>query len=98
MKIDLNLLAADLPQIPSLIETAEKLGFDGVWMAETSHDPFLPLTLAAEHSRHILLGTGIAVALARSPATLAYLAWDLANFSQGRFVLGLGTQTNNHFQ
>ncbi len=42
------------------------------------------------------LGTAIAVAFPRSPATLAYTAWDLQRFSGGRFVLGLGTQVKAH--
>jgi alkanesulfonate monooxygenase SsuD/methylene tetrahydromethanopterin reductase-like flavin-dependent oxidoreductase (luciferase family) len=98
MKFDTTLLATDLSQIPQLTRQAEAIGFDGIWVAETAHDAFLPLTLAAEHSRHLSLGTSIALAFSRSPAVLAYLAWDLARFSQGRFIMGLGTQTNNHFQ
>ena len=34
----------------------EAAGYDGFWTAETSHDPFLPLLLAAEHTEHIELG------------------------------------------
>ena len=37
---------------------AEQVGYDGIWSAETSHDPFLPLVLAAEHTERIELGTG----------------------------------------
>jgi probable F420-dependent oxidoreductase len=42
------------------------------------------------------LGTGIAVAFARSPMNLAQIAWDLQNYSQGRFLLGLGSQIKPH--
>ncbi len=45
---------------------AEASGYDGIWSAETSHDPFLPLALAAEHTERLQLGTGIA---RPSPAT-----------------------------
>ncbi len=51
MKIDISLLAPDLNQLPTLIRQAEALGFDGLWTSEAAHDPFLPLTLAAEHSQ-----------------------------------------------
>jgi probable F420-dependent oxidoreductase len=78
--------------------TAEALGFDGLWTAETQHDAFLPLVLAAEHTRRIQLGTAIAVAFARSPTELAYTAWDLQSLSQGRFILGLGTQVKAHIE
>lgn len=98
MKFDTSLLVSDLSDMPVLTQAAEAMGFAGIWVAETAHDAFLPLALAAEHSQRLSLGTGIALAFSRSPAVLAYLAWDLARFSQGRFILGLGTQVNNHFQ
>jgi len=74
----------------------EKAGYSGGWTAETSHDPFLPLLLAAEHTTDLELGTSIAVAFARNPMTLANLAWDLQTYSKGRFILGLGSQIKPH--
>jgi probable F420-dependent oxidoreductase len=74
----------------------EKAGYDGAWSAETSHDPFLPHVLAAEATSSLQLGTGIAVAFARSPMTLANTAWDLQLLSEGRFLLGLGSQIKPH--
>lgn len=96
MKFDASLLVHDLERMPTLARFADETGFDGIWTFETAHEPFLPLVLAAEHSRRLSLGTSIAVAFARSPAVLAYLAWDLARFSKGRFILGLGTQVKGH--
>ncbi|RME74486.1 MAG: TIGR03617 family F420-dependent LLM class oxidoreductase [Chloroflexi bacterium] len=96
MKIDLSLLTYSLSDIPALARHADALGFDGLWTSEAAHDPFLPLALAAEHTRRLSLGTAIALAFPRSPAVLAYTAWDLARFSQGRFILGLGTQVKAH--
>ena len=98
MKFDTTLLATDLSQIPQLTRQAEAIGFDGIWTSETAHDAFLPLVLAAEHSERVTLGTSIAVAFPRTPAILAHIAWDLARYSQERFRIGLGSQTNNHFQ
>src|SRR6202046_4771516 len=77
-------------------QRAEADGFDGLWSAETSHDPFFPLLLAAEHTERIQLGTGIAVAFARNPMTTAVVANDLQTFSKGRFMLGLGSQIKPH--
>jgi probable F420-dependent oxidoreductase len=77
---------------------AERVGYDGLWSAETSHDPFLPLVLAAEHTERIQLGTGIAVAFARNPMTLATTANDLQTLSKGRFMLGLGSQIKPHIE
>ncbi len=75
---------------------AEEEGFDGAWCAETSHDLFFPFLLAAEHTERIELGTAIAVAFARNPMTTAVLANDLQTYSEGRFLLGLGSQIKPH--
>jgi probable F420-dependent oxidoreductase len=96
MKFDASLLVHDLEHMPALARFADETGFDGIWTFETAHEPFLPLVLAAEHSRRLTLGTSIAVAFARSPAILASISWDLARFSRGRFILGLGTQVKGH--
>ncbi|QNI07983.1 LLM class F420-dependent oxidoreductase [Mycobacterium kubicae] len=76
----------------------EQDGYYGGWTAETSHDPFLPLLLAAEHTSRIDLGTNIAVAFARNPMVVANLGWDLQTYSNGRFILGLGTQIQAHIE
>jgi probable F420-dependent oxidoreductase len=98
MKFDTTLLVTNLSEIPQLTRQAETIGFDGIWVSETAHDAFLPLVLVAEHSQRVTLGTSIAVAFPRSPAILAYIAWDLAKYSQGRTVVGLGTQVKGHNQ
>jgi probable F420-dependent oxidoreductase len=38
------------------------------------------------------------VSFTRSPANIAYTAWDLAAQSGGRFILGLGTQVKAHIE
>lgn len=96
MKIDTNIVVGNLREVPALAQAAEAMGFDGIWSSETTHDPFLMSALIAEHTRRANLGTAIAVAFPRSPGTLAYLAWDLAALSNGRFILGLGTQVKAH--
>ena len=95
MKVDGN-LGADLAHAGANAKEAEAAGYAGVWTAETSHDPFLPLLLGAEHTERLELGTSIAVAFARSPMTLANTAWDLQAYSKGRFILGLGSQIKPH--
>jgi probable F420-dependent oxidoreductase len=87
---------ADLAHVPTVAQAAEATGFGALWAPETAHDPFLPLVLAAEHTRHIRLGTAVAIAFPRSPMVLACIGWDLAKFSGGRFILGLGTQVKGH--
>lgn len=88
----------DLRAVPPAARRAEALGFGALWSAETRHDPFLPGPLIAEHTTRLRFGTAIAVSFARSPATLAYTAWDLARASGGRFIFGLGTQVKAHIE
>jgi probable F420-dependent oxidoreductase len=98
VKVDVNLAIDDLGDVPAIAREAEALGFDGLWTAETRHDPFLPLALAAEHTRRVSLGTAIAVAFPRSPTVVAHAAWDLQAASGGRMILGLGTQVKGHIE
>jgi probable F420-dependent oxidoreductase len=75
---------------------AEESGYDGVWSAETNHDPFLPIAVGASATEKLEFGTGIAVAFARNPMTLAVLANDLQLLTKGRFMLGMGSQIKPH--
>src|SRR3954465_15508940 len=95
MKVDGG-LGGSLADVGAAARDAEAAGYDGVWAVETSHDPFFPLLLAAGQTEKVELGTGIAVAFARNPMNLAQIAWDLQAYSQGRFVLGLGSQIKPH--
>ena len=98
MIIDATLPPVSLSAVPSIARSAENLGFNTLWSSETMHDPFLPGALIAEHTHKLGFGTAVAIAFARSPATLAYTAWDLAQASGGRFILGLGTQVKAHIE
>ena len=98
MKID-DVVSGDLPTAADRALSAERDGYDGIWAAEESgHDPLLPLTIAAEHTERIQIGTSIIVAFGRSPVTLAQAAWDLHRYSGGRFILGLGSQVKAHIE
>ena len=98
MLLDAALPPVPLQAVPGIAKEAERLGFNTLWSSETMHDPFLPIALAAEHTRELKLGTAVAVSFARSPTTMAYTAWDLAQTSGGRFFLGLGTQIKAHIE
>ena len=97
MKVD-GSIGLELDRVAERARDAEEAGYSGVWTAETNHDPFLPLLLAAEHTTDLEIGTSIAVAFARSPMTLANTAWDLQAYSKGRFVVGLGSQIKPHIE
>ncbi|MBI4562728.1 MAG: TIGR03617 family F420-dependent LLM class oxidoreductase [Candidatus Rokubacteria bacterium] len=96
MKLDIGLLTHDLKGIGDYARKVEAMGFDCLWAAETQHDPYLPLAVAAAATSGIKLGTSIAVAFPRSPMITAHIAWDLQAASDGRFILGLGTQVKGH--
>jgi probable F420-dependent oxidoreductase len=85
-----------LKEIDKTARAAEDLGFAGLWSNETKHDGFLPLAIAANGTREIQLGTSVAIAFSRSPMETAQTAWDLQDLSEGRFLLGLGTQVKAH--
>ena len=76
----------------------ERIGYDTGFSFEAKHDPFLPLALAAQTTTKLRLGTAVAIAFARNPMVLANVGYDLQLMSEGRFVLGLGSQIRPHIQ
>jgi len=98
MKLDASLGTEGdyLKGMDRTVRAAEDFGFAGLWTSETKHDAFLPLAIAANETRQIELGTSVAIAFSRSPMETAQTAWDLQDLSDGRFVLGLGTQVKAH--
>lgn len=98
MKVDGGIPTAGVEDVARVARELEEVGYDGGLSAETNHDPFLPLLIAAEHTETLELGTGIAVAFARSPMILANIGRDLQTYSRGRFRLGLGSQIKPHIE
>jgi len=95
MKIDGG-IGFDPKGVAEQAARAEASGYDGVWSAETSHDPFLPIAIGAAATEKLEFGTGITVAFARNPMTLAVVANDLQLLTEGRFMLGMGSQIKPH--
>jgi alkanesulfonate monooxygenase SsuD/methylene tetrahydromethanopterin reductase-like flavin-dependent oxidoreductase (luciferase family) len=95
LKLD-TVLTGLTDETADLAVAAEDIGLDCVWTRETSHDAFLPHPIIAEHTDEVSHGTRIALSFTRSPMVLAYMGWDLARYSEGRFALGLGTQVKAH--
>ena len=99
MELDINIMpSGDLLRDIEAVIRVEQLGFDGFWFTEGGQNPFFPLTLAAKETSRIRLGTQGALAFPRSPMVTAQIAWDLASQSEGRFVLGLGTQAQTYLE
>jgi probable F420-dependent oxidoreductase len=101
-KLDPGLREPDTPldirDFAALAHTAEEIGLDAVLVEETKDDPFQLLALGASNTSRIQLGTSVAMAFPRSPTTTAMSAWSLQKLSDGRFMLGLGTQVRAHIE
>jgi probable F420-dependent oxidoreductase len=78
-----------------LVRRAEAAGYTDLWTGETAGpDGFTPLALSAAWTERARLGTGIVGVFQRGPALLAQQAAALADASQGRFVLGIGSSSD----
>jgi probable F420-dependent oxidoreductase len=92
------LLGRDFAHTASEARELEAQGFGVAWCGETAHDAFVQLALAAGATERIRLGTGVAIAFARNPLSLATLGNDLQTVTRGRFRLGLGSQVRPHIE
>jgi len=98
VRLDAFITALAVERAAEYAAACERAGYHGLWVTETQVDPFLPLAVAATETRALRLGTGIAVALARSPMVTAMDAWAIQRASLGRLDLGLGTQVRAHVE
>lgn len=57
-------------------------------------DPFVALSVMAEVTDRLLLGTGVSLVAQRDPITTAKLIASLDHVSNGRFIFGIGTGWN----
>jgi probable F420-dependent oxidoreductase len=96
MLVDSSAYAPTVDAAAAGAAAAEAGGYDGWHAIETQNDPFLACAVAAERTERARLATGIAVAFARNPMTVAVQANDLQALSRGRFALGLGSQIKPH--
>ena len=91
----------DLAAILERVKIADAVGVDSVWIAEAwGRDCFTLLTLLADRTQRIRLGTGIVNVYSRSPAVLAQHFATLDELSGGRMIAGFGTsgaQVIEHF-
>ena len=98
MLVDTATLVSDPADVEAAAVAAEADGYDGFGVAETRHDAFVSLTLAARATASITLQSAIAVAFARNPMSMAVLANDIQLLSEGRFQLGIGSQVRPHIE
>jgi alkanesulfonate monooxygenase SsuD/methylene tetrahydromethanopterin reductase-like flavin-dependent oxidoreductase (luciferase family) len=80
------------PEIVECVQLAEELGYESAWVAEGhGGDQFSILTACALATSRIRLGTSISSVFVRSAPTIAMAAACVDHFSNGRFILGLGS-------
>jgi probable F420-dependent oxidoreductase len=96
MRVFATVPQEDLGRVGPAAQAIEAEGYDGIVATENQHDPFLALAVAGTATRLIELHTGVAIAFARTPMAVAEVGWDLAGSTDGRFVLGLGSQVRAH--
>jgi len=96
MRVFTTLPQQDLCKVATAAREVEADGYDGVASMENKHDPFLALAIAGTATQRIELHTSVAIAFARSPMAVANVGWDLADATDGRFVVGLGSQVRAH--
>ncbi len=91
------LLHPDRPigETADLAVEAERLGYAGVWLSDSQsiyRDVFAALTLVAERTSRVTIGTGVTNPLSRHPAVIAGAIGSIAEHAgAGRVVLGIGT-------
>ena len=96
MRVSTSLGSTPLRGAGERAAAAEAAGFDIVSSQENRHEPFLPLGAAALTTERITLSTNVLIGFPRSPMVTAMTAWDLQAMSNGRFVVGLGSQVRGH--
>jgi probable F420-dependent oxidoreductase len=98
MKLDAIAMSQPIAGVGALADAVETAGFDGLWFTESGRSAYLGCTAAALSAPGLEIGTAVALAFPRSPMVTAQLAWELAELTGGRFVLGLGTQVKAHIE
>lgn len=82
-----------------LIQMLDNSVFTHVFVPEVwGYDAFLECARMADHSEHLIFGTGITNMYSRSPSTMAQAAASIFEQTDGRFILGLGLSGPNVIQ
>jgi len=98
MKIDAFGAGIELHRAGDRARAFAQAGFDGLWLAESGRTAYLSCAATTLAAPDLEIGTAVAVAFPRSPMVTAQIAWELAEASRGRFILGLGTQVKGHIE
>src|SRR5687767_15459459 len=82
---------ADLGAATELARSAERLGYDSIWVTHgLGRDSFLVLAAYGAVTSRIGLGNGVVPIYPRHPVAMAQAALSLSEMTGGRFRLGIG--------
>jgi probable F420-dependent oxidoreductase len=98
MKFDLMTGSNTWANAADLSGRLQQAGFSGMLFTEAGQVPWMQIAAAAMAAPQLEFCTGIAVAFPRSPMISAQIAWELAQNTEGRFRMGLGSQVRGHIQ
>jgi probable F420-dependent oxidoreductase len=98
MEIDYFLARSTPNTVAEKASLVEGRGHDKLWIAESGNDVLSMSLLVAQGTKRLGVGTCAALAFARSPMATAYTAWDIAQYSGGRFTLGLAAGTREQIE
>lgn len=98
MQLDAIALGEPVRTVPALARAVEAAGFDGLWFTESGRTAYTGCVATALTTPRLDVGTAVALAFPRSPMVTAQIAWELADATDGGFVLGLGTQVKAHIE
>ncbi len=90
--------ALPLKTAATFAKEAEAAGFGALYFTEGGRTAYLSCVAAGLATEKIQIGTAVALAFTRSPMVTAQIAWELADATEGRFILGLGTQVKAHIE
>ncbi|CAN5485675.1 LLM class F420-dependent oxidoreductase [soil metagenome] len=98
MEFDVMTRATTWDNVADLARRVEASGFSGMLFTEGHQVPWMNIAAASLAAPSLHFSTGIAIAFARSPMVSAEIAWELAQNTQGKFRLGLGSQVKAHIE
>ena len=98
MEFDLMTGGLSWKESAELAVDLESAGFSGMLFTEAGSVPWMMIQAAAMAAPSLTFTTGIAVAFPRSPMISAQVAWEMAQNTEGRFRLGLGSQVRGHVE
>ncbi len=98
MELDLMVSPSRWDEAADFARSAQDAGISGLVFVETAHTPWMSITAASMAAPELHFATGIAVAFPRSPMMAASMAWELADNTNGKFRLGLGSQVKAHVE